>query len=210
MIRVLIVDDHTVVREGLKQIFSGEEDIQVAAEACNGDEAITEVQKDHFDVVVLDISMPGKCGIEIIRQIKSIQPKSKILVLSIYPEEQYAVRVMKSGADGYLSKDCASSELISAVRQIFLKGKFISQSQAIQLAIEIDGGEEREPHRRLSNREFQVMLMIASGKTVGQIADELHLSVKTISTNRARILEKMKMKNNAELVQYAIRNNLVE
>ncbi|MDD5765714.1 MAG: response regulator transcription factor [Candidatus Marinimicrobia bacterium] len=210
MIRVLIIDDHTVVREGLKQIFSDESDIEVVDEARTGDEGLAKIEKHRPDVILLDISLPGKSGIEIIRQVKNQKIPSKILVLTMYSEDQYAIRVLKSGADGYLTKDSASAELLSAVRQIYHKGKYINPSLAIKLASEIDDHSEKSLHERLSNREFQVMKMLAAGKTVSEIALELNLSVKTISTNRSRLLEKTGLRNNAEVMKYAMKNGLVE
>ncbi|PIS29705.1 MAG: DNA-binding response regulator [Candidatus Marinimicrobia bacterium CG08_land_8_20_14_0_20_45_22] len=210
MIRVLIVDDHTVVREGLKQIFSDESDIEIIDEARTGDEGLAKIEKYRPDVVLLDISLPGKSGIEIIKQVKSQGIPSKILVLTMYSEDQYAIRVMKSGADGYLTKDSASVELLSAVRQIFHKGKYINPSLAIKLASEVNTHSDKPLHERLSDREFQVMKMLAAGKMVSEIASELNLSVKTISTNRSRILEKTGLRNNAELMSYALKNGLVE
>ncbi|MFA4839173.1 MAG: response regulator transcription factor [Candidatus Neomarinimicrobiota bacterium] len=210
MIRVLIIDDHTVVREGLKQIFSDESDIEIVDEARTGDEGLAKIEKHRPDVILLDISLPGKSGIEIIKQVKNRKIPSKILVLTMYSEDQYAMRVLKSGADGYLTKDSASAELLSAVRQIFHKGKYINPSLAIKLAFEIDAHSEKPLHERLSNREFQVMKMLAAGKTVSEIASELNLSVKTISTNRSRLLEKMGLRNNAEVMKYAMKNGLVE
>jgi len=209
MIKVLIADDHTIVREGLKQILSESSDIIASGEARNGKEVLNKIIEDDYDVVLLDISMPGRSGIDILKEIKSIKPKLSVLILSMYPEEQYAVRALKTGASGYLTKESATDELISAIRKVYLGGKYISSTLAEELAFYLENDTERKPHDKLSNREFHVMSMIASGKTVNKIAEELSLSPKTISTYRSRILEKMKMKTNAELIHYAIKNGLV-
>lgn len=210
MINVLIADDHTLFREGLKQIFAETSDILVSGEASGGQEALDELWKNDYDVVVLDISMPGVSGIDVLKQMKSKRPKPNVIVLSMYPEEQYAVRSLKAGASGYLSKNRASHELIAAVRKVSLGGKYISSELAEQLVYEFEDDFEKPVHELLSDREYQVMCMIASGKTVKEIAEELSLSVSTISTNRARILAKMKMRTNAEVTHYAIKRGLVE
>lgn len=210
MIKVLIADDHTIVREGLKQIVSDTCDITVADEACNGQEILDKIGRQHFDVIVLDISMPGMNGIEVLKYIHSQKPKLPVLVLSIYPEEQYAIRVLRSGASGYLTKESAPDELINAIRKIAVGGKYITHSLAEKLVLAIDENTEKPLYEMLSNREFQVLKLIGSGKTVNEIADRLCLSEKTISTYRSRILEKMKMKNNSELIHYAIQHGLTE
>ncbi len=210
MIKVLIADDHTVVRRGLKQILAETSDMVVEDEATNGIEVLEKVRNREFDVVVLDLSMPGKSGLEALRELKQDYPKLPVLILSMYSEDQYAVRMLKAGAAGYLSKEDASEELVNAIRKAFAGGKYVSPSVAEKLAAHIDTQSEKSPHEILSDREHQVMCMIASGKTPMQIANELVLSVKTISTYRTRILEKMSMKTNAELTHYAIKNNLVE
>ncbi len=210
MIKVLIADDHTIVREGLKQIVRDTCDITVADEARNGQDVLDKINKQHFDVVVLDISMPGMNGIEVLKSIHSQKPKLPVLILSIYPEEQYAIRVLRSGASGYLTKESASDELINAIRKISTGGKYITHSLAEKLALAIDENTERPLYETLSDREFQVLKLIASGKTINDIADRLCLSEKTVSTYLSRILEKMKMKNNSELMHYAIRHGLTE
>lgn len=209
MIRILIADDHAVVREGIKQILAGQEDMVVADEAESGQEVINYLTKRHYDLVLLDISMPGRTGLEVLEEIKSIQPKLPVLILSMHPEEQYAVRTLRAGAAGYLTKASAPQELITAIRKVSKGGKYVTSSLAEKLAFELDTSSEKPIHERLSNREYQVMLMLASGKTVTDIAKELCLSPKTISTYRMRILEKMNMKKNAELTLYAVRNNLI-
>lgn len=210
MIKILIVDDHAVVREGLKQILAETPDILVAAEAAAGQEVFEQLRKDNYDLVLLDIAMPGRGGLDILKQLKSQEPNLPVLMLSMYPEEQYAVRTLKAGASGYLTKESAPEELIAAIRKVVSGGKYVTSSLAEKLASYLEADTERPPHESLSDREYQVMLMIASGKTVKQIADALSLSVKTISTNRSRALKKMKMETNAELTYYAIKQGLVE
>jgi len=209
MIKLLIADDHTVVREGLKQIVSDTSDIVVADEASNGQEVLDKVWKNDYDVVLLDISMPGRSGLDVLEELKRKKPSLPVLVLSIYPEEQYAIRVLKSGASGYLTKGSAPNELIEAIQKVSSGGKYVTASLAEKLAVNLEIESELKPHETLSNREFQTLCLIGSGKTVKEIAEELSLSVKTISTYRERILEKMKMKTNSELTYYAIKNGLV-
>ena len=210
MIKILIADDHPIVRQGFKQVLSETADLVVADEAGNGQEVLTLVARKDYDVILLDISMPGKNGLEVLKELRITNTKIPVLILSIYPEEQYAIRALKAGASGYLTKASAPEELISAIRKVSRGGKYISSSLAEKIAYELDGDAEKAPHDTLSDREYQILLMIASGKTVSDIADEMCLSVKTVSTYRSRILDKMKMKNNAELTTYAIRNKLVE
>ncbi len=210
MIKILIADDHPIVRQGFKQVLSETADLVVADEAGNGQEVLALVARKDYDVILLDISMPGKNGLEVLKELRITNTKIPVLILSIYPEEQYAIRALKAGASGYLTKASAPEELISAIRKVSRGGKYISSSLAEKIAYELDGDAEKAPHDTLSDREYQILLMIASGKTVSDIADEMCLSVKTVSTYRSRILEKMKMKNNAELTTYAIRNKLVE
>ena len=210
MIKILIADDHAIVREGLKQILSESPDLIVVAEASSGQEVLEKISKSDLDLVVLDIAMPGRGGLDILKEIKTQKPRLPVLMLSMYPEEQYAIRVLKSGASGYLTKESAPSELVMAIRQISQGKKYISPSLAEKLAIDLELSPDKLPHEILSDREYQVMCMIASGKTLKEIADGLSLSIKTISTYRSRILEKMNMKTNAELTHYAIKNNLVD
>jgi len=210
MIKILIADDHPIVRQGFKQVLSETADLVVADEAGNGQEVLALVARKDYDVILLDTSMPGKNGLEVLKELRITNTKIPVLILSIYPEEQYAIRALKAGASGYLTKASAPEELISAIRKVSRGGKYISSSLAEKIAYELDGDAEKAPHDTLSDREYQILLMIASGKTVSDIADEMCLSVKTVSTYRSRILDKMKMKNNAELTTYAIRNKLVE
>ena len=210
MIKILIADDHPIVRQGFKQVLSETADLVVADEAGNGQEVLALVARKDYDVILLDISMPGKNGLEVLKELRITNTKIPVLILSIYPEEQYAIRALKAGASGYLTKASAPEELISAIRKVSRGGKYISSSLAEKIAYELDGDSKKAPHDTLSDREYQILLMIASGKTVSDIAEEMCLSVKTVSTYRSRILDKMKLKNNAELTTYAIRNQLVE
>lgn len=209
MIKILIADDHAIVRKGLKQILAETHDMAVAGEAGNGPDLMDKVRTGDWDVVILDISMPGRGGLEILKQLKSERPRIHVLVLTMHPEDQYAIRVFKAGASGYLTKESAPEQLVAAIRKVARGGKYVSPHLAEKLAYDLEIGSEKPPHETLSDREYQVMQMIASGKTVGNMAEELSLSVKTISTYRARILKKMKMKNNAELTHYVIRKKLV-
>jgi DNA-binding NarL/FixJ family response regulator len=206
----MIADDHAIVREGLKQILAETSDMIVAGEAANGRELLEQASQDDWDLVLLDIAMPGRGGIDILKQLKRERPKLPILVLSMYPEEQYAVRALKAGASGYLTKHSAPKELISAIRKVSRGRRYVSSSLAEKLAAYLQKDTERPVHELLSDREYQVMVMIASGKTVKEIADELSLSVKTISTHRAHTLQKLGMKNNAEITYYAIKHGLVD
>ena len=210
MIKILIADDHAVVRRGLKQILAEEPNMAVFGEACNAQEVLKNVREQNWDIVILDITMPDRSGLEVLKELKNIRPKLPVLILSIHPEEQYAVRVLKAGAAGYMTKESAPEELVKAVRKVIRGSKYISPSLAEKLAFDLETDSEKPLHETLSDREYQVMCMIASGKTVKEIAKELYLSVKTISTHRARILGKMKMKTNAELTHYAIKNRLVD
>jgi len=209
MIKILIADDHTIVREGLKQIIVNTAGMVVTGEAANGQETLDLIRKNNFDVILLDIAMPEKDGLAILKQLKREKIELPVLVLSMHPEEQYAVRVLKMGAAGYLTKASASDELIKAIRKISTGKKYISDSLAEKLALDLDIDTEKLPHEYLSDREFQVLCMIASGKTVTNIAEELSLSVNTISTYRVRVLDKLKMTSNSELTRYAIKNQLV-
>src|SRR5712692_2893716 len=210
MIRTLIADDHEVIRRGLRQILQDTSDMQVTGEAASGPEALDRVRDDSYDVVVLDITMPGRSGFDVLKELRVERPGLPVLVLSMHPEEQFAVRLLKAGAAGYLNKESAPEELVKAIRKVVAGGRYVSPTLAEKLAFEIDACSDRLAHETLSDREFQVMRMMASGKTVKEIAAELALSVKTISTYRARILVKMNLRTNAELIHYAIQNQLVE
>ena len=209
MIEILIVDDHAVVRTGLRQILSEISDMTITDEACDAKEALDKIRTNDYSVVVLDIALPGKSGLDALKEIKSERPELPVLILSMYPEDQYAIRVLKSGAAGYMTKESAPEELVKAVRTVAGGKKYISPSVAERLASQLDFTGKKELHEMLSDREYQVLCMIASGKPPGEIAEELSLSVKTISTYRSRILEKMNLSNNAELTTYAIQKHLI-
>jgi two-component system, NarL family, invasion response regulator UvrY len=209
-IRVFIADDHAIVREGLKQILAEQRDIVVAGEAENGLDAIKLFRKSRCHVMLLDISMPDRNGIEVLKQIKQERPELAVLMLSMHREDQYAIRALKAGAAGYLTKQSAPRELVTAIRQVASGQKYVSATLAQALASQVGTDHEAPPHDALSDREFQTLTMIASGKTVSEIARELSLSVKTVSEYRARLLAKMNLKTSAELTHYAIRNQLVE
>ncbi len=208
-IRILLADDHTMFREGVKQVLSGTDECIVVDEASNAQQVLEKVQRVPLDVVVLDISMPGRDGIDVLKQLKSLKPQVQVLVLSMYPEEQYAFRAIKAGASGYLTKNKASAELIAAIRKIASGRKYISEDVAEQLAVDLERDADKPLHQRLSDREYQVMCMIASGRSVSQISDELSISVSSVSTIRSRILKKLNMKSNAEITHYAIKHGLV-
>ncbi len=210
MIRIVVADDHTIVREGLKQLLSGAGDLVVVGEAQNGHEVLERVRALDFDVLLLDMSMPGRSGIELIKQARAEKPKLRVLVLSMHEEEQYAVRAIKAGASGYLTKESATAQLVSAIRKVASGGAFITDSVAQQLALGAMPQTEGPPHGALSDREFQVFRKLVSGKGVTEIAAELNLSVKTVSTHKARIMQKMNMSNPAELIRYAIHHRLVD
>ncbi|MCL7453279.1 MAG: response regulator transcription factor [Anaerolineae bacterium] len=210
MIRVLIADDHAVVRQGLKQILGDTPEMLLAGEATNGQEVLDRVRAETWDVVVLDISMPDRSGLDILKQLRSERPKLPVLVLSMYSEDQYALRVLKAGASGYLTKDSAADELVKAIRKVVSGGRYVSSFLAEKLALEIGADSNKLPHETLSDREFQVLRLIAAGNSVTEIAAELYLSPKTVSTYRARLLQKMNLTTNAELIHYAIRNHLID
>jgi DNA-binding NarL/FixJ family response regulator len=210
MISVLIADDHAILRRGLKEILQHELDGVIVGEAENGQQALDLVQSSDWNLLILDIAMPGRGGLDVLGNLKALRPRLPVLVLSMYPEDQFGKRVLKAGASGYMNKQSAPDELITAVRRILGGGRYVSPSLAEALASDLSQDTGRPAHESLSDREFEVLRRIASGKTVSQIADELHLSVPTVSTYRARILEKMGMSTTAELMHYALRNNLVE
>jgi DNA-binding NarL/FixJ family response regulator len=209
MIKVLIADDHAIVRQGLKQILAEAHEITVAGEAANGVDAARLARSGEYDVVVLDVSMPDKNGLDVLKQIKKDVPKLPVLMLSMHPEDQLGVRAIKEGAAGYLSKQSAPEQLIAAIQQVASGRKYISAALAEQLANAIGGGEA-VLHDSLSTREYQTLCLIASGKTLTAVGEELKISVKTVSVYRARLLEKMHMKNNAEITYYAIKHNLID
>jgi len=210
MIRILIADDHAIVRAGLRQFVADQADMQIVAEAASGTEAIAAVRAGEIDVVLLDISMPDKNGIDTLKSLKHISPELPVLMLSAYAEDQYAVNLLRAGAAGYLNKEAASTQLVGAIRTVVRGRKYVSPSLAQILADGVSGDADRPLHGELSQREFQIFCKIAAGLAVSKIADELNLSVKTVSTYRTRILEKMAMKSNADLTYYAIKNGLIE
>ncbi|WP_373988488.1 response regulator [Duganella sp. BuS-21] len=210
IIKVFIADDHAIVREGLKQILAETRDIVVAGEAENGLDAVKLFRKSGCQVMLLDITLPDRNGIEVLKQVKKEKPELAVLMLSMHREDQYAIRSLKAGAAGYLTKQSAPKELVTAIRQVAAGLKYISAALAQELANHVNDDHEAPPHETLSDREYQTLTMIASGKTVGVIAKELSLSVKTVSEYRARLLVKMKLKNSAELTHYAIKNQLIE
>jgi DNA-binding NarL/FixJ family response regulator len=210
MIRVLLADDHAVVRVGLKEILADTGDITVADEAANGQEVLARIRDNDYDVAVLDMSMPGRSGIELIRQVKEEKPKLRVLVLTMHSEEQYAVRALKAGASGYLTKESAPDQLVAAIRRIAGGGAFVTPETAERLALEINRAPGGAPHTLLSDREFQVFELIVNGKSVSDIARQLALSVKTVSTHKTRILQKMGASSQAELIRYALEHKLLD
>jgi DNA-binding NarL/FixJ family response regulator len=208
--RVLIADDHAVLREGMKRILAEAADISEIGEASDALQLLQRVREKKWDVVLLDINMPGKSGLEALKEIKQEDPRLRVLILSMYPEKQFAVRVIKAGAAGYLTKGAAGAEVLQAIRKVYRDGKYISDSVAEHLAMAVGQKDDRPLHETLSDREFEVLRMIGAGQTVGEIAEELSLSVKTISTYRTHILEKMNLKNNADIMQYVIRHGLLD
>lgn len=210
MIRILIADDHSVVRQGLQQIVSERMDMAMAGQASSGQEALDLVRENEFDVAIIDIAMPGRGGLDILRDLKAIRPDMKVIILSMYSEEQYAVRSLRDGASAYLTKTSAPDELLLAIETVAAGRRYITPSIADRLAGYIEDSAARPAHELLSDREMQVLVLIGSGKTVSEIAEELTLSVKTVSTYRSRILEKMALASNADLIRYAIHHRLVD
>ena len=210
MIRLVIADDHTIVREGLKQLLSAAADLQVIAEACDGQEVLQRVRELDFDVLLLDLSMPGRNGMELIKQVHVEKPKLRVLVLTMHEEQQYAVRAIKSGASGYLTKESASAQLLTAIRKVAAGGAFISAEVAEQLARGAMPQADGPVHTTLSDREYQVFQLIVAGIPVGEIAVQLNLSGKTVSTHKARLMQKMNMSSQADLIRYAISHRLVD
>lgn len=210
MIRILIADDHAIVRAGLKQILAEVPDMVVAGEAATGQETLDQIRMGGWDVLLLDISMPSSNGLEVLKRVKQANSGLPTLILSMYPEDQYAVRMLRAGAGGYLTKESASDQLVAAIRKVAQGGKYISPTLAEKLATELDDSREKPRHAALSDREFQIFRAIAMGMANSEIAVELSLSVKTVSTYRARVMEKMGMTRNAEIIHYAIKNQLLD
>jgi len=210
LIKVLVADDHAVVRRGLRQILAETKDIEVAAEAASGPEVLRLVREQRFNAVILDVNLGSANGLELLAEIRRERPDVPVLILTVYSAEQYGVRALRAGAAGFLTKESAPDQLVDALRKVVSGGRYMSIEMAEQLANWVADDRERPPHELLSERELQVLRMLASGKTVSQVAEELSLSVKTISTHRMRLLKKMQMKTNAELTHYAVRNGLVD
>ena len=210
MIRILIADDHAILRRGLKEILVREVPGVVCGEAEDAQQVVAQVQSRDWDLVMLDITLPGRSGLDVLKDLKAMRPKLAVLVLSMHPEDQYGKRVLRAGASGYMNKKSAPEELINAIRKLLAGGQYVSPALAEKLALDLKHEAAKSAHEILSDREFEVLRMIASGKTATQIAEELHLSVNTVSTHRARILEKMHMTTSAELMHYALRNHLVD
>jgi two-component system, NarL family, invasion response regulator UvrY len=207
--KVLIADDHPVVRQGLKQILALDSDVAVVGEAKNGAEALDLARRLEWDVAILDYSMPGRSGVDLLKEFKREYPRRPVLILSMYPEELHATRVLKAGGAGYINKESASEELVAALRKVMAGGKYVSPALAEKLAFELAPDSQKPLHETLSDREYRVMWLLASGKQINQIAKEMFLSPNTVSTYRARILRKLQLANNAQLVQYAIQNQLI-
>ncbi len=210
MIRIFITDDHSLIREGFKKILNDEKDISIIGEAANAHTTMSFVIQNSIDVLILDLNLPDKSGLDLLKELKAIKPEIKILILSMHPEDRFAMRVLKAGASGYVTKESAGEELVKAIRKVYNGGKYVSESLAELLAFEIQGGGDRPVHEILSDREFQVLQMIAGGKTLAEISELLSLAVTTVSTYRARILEKLNLHSNAELIHYAITNKLLD
>jgi len=211
IIEVLVVDDHALIRKGLKQILDDTADIRVTGEAESGMQAVKMVRENKYDMVLLDITLPDKYGIDVLRQLKLQRPALPVLILSMHPDEQYAMRSIRAGAAGYMNKQSAPSQLVTAIRQVASGRKYISGELAEQLANELtQPGKQEVSHQILSNREYQTLCLMAAGKSLSEMADIMSLSAKTVSVYRSRMLEKMKLKNNAEAVRYAINNHLIE
>lgn len=209
MYRVAICDDHAIVRKGVREILAETPDILVVGEAGNWQDLLALLAGNEVDLVLLDISMPDRNGLDILKQLRRERPSLQVLMLSMYPEEQYAIRALRAGAAGYMTKESALDELVKAVRKVSAGGKYVSSTLSEMLITDFGPQRSGLPHATLSDREFQVLAMIASGKSLGEMANELSISVKTVSTYRTRILEKLKLRNNAELTSYALKHNLV-
>ncbi len=210
MINILIADDHFLVREGFKKLIKREVDMTVSAEAATGPEVLEKLAEEEIDVIVLDINMPGKSGLDLLKDLRDYYHHIKILILSMQPEDRFAIRLLKSGASGYITKESAPDELVKAIRKVYNGGKYISPTLAEKLAFDIDIDTEKPLHENLSDREFQIFELIGAGKSIAEIAKKLSLSQSTVHTYRTRVLEKMKMHSNAEIIHYAIKNKLVD
>ena len=207
--RIVLVDDHEIVRTGLKQLLALEPDLQVAGEAATSADVLALLRQIECDLLLLDVALPDRNGVDTLKLVRGAYPNLPVLVVSTYPEEQYAINLLRAGANGYIRKDAPGPDIVQAIRTVLQKGRYMSQTVSEMLVNRLDSGAERPLHQDLSEREFQVLCAIASGKTVSAIAEQLFISVKTVSTYRSRILEKLKMQNNAELTHYAIKNGLI-
>lgn len=210
MAKVLIADDHAILRNGLKQLLTGEQSVRQIGEAGSGSETLTQLQNERWDLLILDINMPDRSGIDILRQVRATHPDTRVLILSGFPERQYAVNVLRAGASGYINKEMAPEELLHAVRAVLQGRRYVTPALAELLVNELDEDSDKPAHRKLSEREFQIFCKLAAGRTSTDIADELCISVKTVSTYRSRILEKMGFSSNADITAYALRNNLIQ
>lgn len=210
MIDIIIADDHAIVRQGLKKMLGEESDMKVIGEASSADDTLRLVRAHRCNVLLLDVTMPGKSGLDIIKDLKQTSPKMHILVLSMHPEAQFALRVLRAGGSGYLTKESAPEELVRAIRKVAQGGKYVSSTLAEILATLTEADVEKLPHERLSEREFQILRMIVQGKSVSEIAQQLSLSIKTVSTYRTRVLDKMNVRSNAELARYAVEHRIIE
>ena len=210
MIRIIIADDHALIREGFQKLIEKESDMSVVAECENGPEVLKAIDKTTCDVVILDLKMPGLSGLDLIEQLMRVKLEAKVLVLSMYSEDQFGVRALKAGASGYLTKESAPEELLSAIRKVYGGGRYVSEALGERLAFEVHSDTSRRPHERLSDREFQVLRLIGAGKRAAQIGEELSISVNTVNTYRKRIQEKMGVMTNGEIVRYAVENGLVD
>lgn len=208
-LKVFIADDHLLIREGLKKILSGEKEFIVVGESGEPDEVLDFINGNEVDILILDLNMPGRSGLDILKQVKKIKPKTKVLILSMYPEDQFGERTIKAGASGYITKESASDELLNALKKIAKGGNYISPAFTEKLLYKIKTTSEQKPHELLSDRELQIMILMAKGKTQVEISNELALSTSTVNTYRSRILEKLKLKSNAEIIRYALQNNLL-
>lgn len=210
MINVYIADDHPLIREGIKKLLAQEIDIKLVGETSNPFEVVDQIVKSKCDILILDLSMPGKSGLDVLKEIKVLVPQVKVLIMTMLPEDQFAKRTLKAGASGYITKDRAGEELITAIRRVADGRKYVSQSLAELLVDDLDGTSQKSPHEILSDREFQILKMMANGKSQTAIADELSISISTVNTYRGRIFEKLKLHSNAELIHFAFQNNLTE
>lgn len=210
MIKIFVADDHSLIREGIKNLVGLESDLKIVGETADPFTVCGQIRETKPDIILLDISMPGKSGLDVLKEIKLILPDVKVLIMSMFPEDQFARRTLKAGASGYITKDSLPDEILTAIRRVASGRKYVSASLAEKLASDFDNNREKHPHEKLSDREFQILKMIASGKSQSDISDELAISVSTVNTYRSRILEKLNLKNNADIIRYAFQNNLIE